>query len=61
MAAFDRVLSDIPEMDTALDNIRFGDNVVWRVSKLIHHKQAYAYLTTKLFFQGRRNHLVYSL
>ena len=34
MAAFDRVLSGIPEMDTALDNIRLGDNVVWRVSNL---------------------------
>jgi hypothetical protein len=34
MAAFDRVLSGIPEMDTALDNIRLGDNVVWRVSEL---------------------------
>ena len=34
MAAFDRVLSGIPEMDQALDNIRLGDNVVWRVSRL---------------------------
>lgn len=34
MAAFDRVKSGIPEMDTALDNIRLGDNVVWRVSDL---------------------------
>ena len=34
MAAFDRVLSGIPEMDKALDNIRLGDNVVWRVSDL---------------------------
>ncbi len=34
MAAFDRVLSGIPEMDTAFDNIRLGDNVVWRVSDL---------------------------
>ena len=34
MAAFDRVLSGIPEMDEALDNIRLGDNVVWRVSDL---------------------------
>ena len=34
MAAFDRVLSGIPEMDAALDNIRLGDNVVWRVSDL---------------------------
>ena len=34
MAAFDRILSGIPEMDSALDNIRLGDNVVWRVSEL---------------------------
>lgn len=34
MAAFDRVLSGIPEMDKALDNIRLGDNLVWRVSDL---------------------------
>lgn len=27
-------LSGIPEMDQALDNIRLGDNVVWRVSHL---------------------------
>lgn len=34
MAAFDRVLSGIPSLDKALDNIRMGDNVVWRVSDL---------------------------
>ena len=34
MAAFDRILSGIPEMDSAFDNIRLGDNVVWRVSDL---------------------------
>lgn len=34
MAAFERTLSGIPEMDTALDNIRLGDNVVWQVTKL---------------------------
>ena len=34
MAAFDRILSGIPEMDTAFDNIRLGDNVVWRVDDL---------------------------
>ena len=32
MASFDRVKSGIQEMDQALDNIRMGDNVVWRVS-----------------------------
>lgn len=34
MAAFDRIPSGIPEMDKVLDNIRLGDNVVWRVSDL---------------------------
>ena len=34
MAAFERVLSGIPQMDRALDNIRLGDNVVWQVTKL---------------------------
>ncbi len=34
MAAFDRIMSGIPEMDTALDGIRLGDNVVWRISEL---------------------------
>ena len=38
MAAFDPVLSGIPEMDKALDHIRLGDNVVWRVSKLEEFK-----------------------
>ena len=34
MAAFERILSGIPEMDDALDSIRLGDNVVWQVTKL---------------------------
>ena len=34
MAAFERVKSGIPAMDRVLDNIRLGDNVVWRVSDL---------------------------
>ena len=38
MAAFERVKSGIPEMDTALNNIRLGDNVVWRVSELSEFK-----------------------
>ncbi len=38
MAAFDPVLSGIPEMDGALHHIRLGDNVVWRVSGLEEFK-----------------------
>ena len=34
MAAFDRVMSGIPQMDERYDNIRLGDNVVWRVDSL---------------------------
>ncbi|MCM1282957.1 MAG: PEP/pyruvate-binding domain-containing protein [Muribaculaceae bacterium] len=34
MAAFERILSGIPEMDRALDSIRLGDNVVWQVTGL---------------------------
>lgn len=34
MAAFERVLSGIPEMDKSLDHIRLGDNVVWQVTDL---------------------------
>lgn len=34
MAAFDRVSSGFPDADKMLDNIRMGDNVVWRVSSL---------------------------
>ena len=34
MAAFERIKSGIPAMDRALDSIRLGDNVVWRVSDL---------------------------
>ena len=34
MAAFDRVLSGFPALDQAVDYIRMGDNVVWRVSGL---------------------------
>ncbi|MCR5357188.1 MAG: PEP/pyruvate-binding domain-containing protein [Lachnospiraceae bacterium] len=38
MAAFDRVLSGIPKMDENFDNIRLGDNVVWRVDDLSQFK-----------------------
>ena len=38
MAAFERVKSGISEMDAAFDNIRLGDNVVWRVSDLSQFK-----------------------
>ena len=34
MAAFERVASGIPQMDECFDNIRLGDNVVWRVDRL---------------------------
>lgn len=38
MAAFDRIMSGIPQMDGCFDNIRLGDNVVWRVDDLDQFK-----------------------
>ena len=38
MGAFGRILSGIPDMDRALDNIRLGDNVVFRVTELNEFK-----------------------
>ena len=34
MAAFEKVLSGMPALDQAVEYIRMGDNVVWRVSSL---------------------------
>ena len=34
MAAYEKVMSGLPALDQALDYIRMGDNVVWRVSSL---------------------------
>ena len=39
MAAFERISSGIPQMDKCLDNMRLGDNVVWRVSDLEEFRQ----------------------
>ena len=30
MAAFDKIRSGLPQMDEVLDNIRLGDNVVYK-------------------------------
>ncbi|MBE5957919.1 MAG: phosphoenolpyruvate synthase [Lachnospiraceae bacterium] len=38
MAAFDKIKSGINEFDDAIDSIRLGDNVVWRVSDLSEFK-----------------------
>ena len=34
MAAFDKILSGVAQMDDVLDFIRLGDNVVWQISDL---------------------------
>ena len=48
MAAFERVKSGIPEMDRAFDNIRLGDNVVFRVSDLSQLAAHYLFLIVLL-------------
>jgi len=42
MAAFEKIKSGISGLDSALDSIRLGDNVVWQVSDIaffLHHFQ----------------------
>ena len=39
MSGNDRIMSGIPEMDKVFDNIRLGDNVVWRVSELTEFRR----------------------
>lgn len=34
MAAFDKIKSGLPGLDTALQNIRLGDNVVWQLTNI---------------------------
>ena len=57
MAAFDRIESGIPAMDRALDNIRMGDNVVWRVSSLAQFRE-FAIPFAKQAIRDKRN-LIY--
>ena len=63
MAAFDRVLSGIPQMDDNIDNIRLGDNVVWRVDDLEQFGGGFPDrlglfpgLFRKVFFQDHLDH-----
>ena len=53
MAAFERVLSGIPQMDRALDNIRLGDNVVWQVSELSQFRRLAAVFARQAVQDGR--------
>ena len=60
MAAFDRVCSGIPQMDQVFDNIRLGDNVVWRVSELSEFKLLMEpYIRQAILFSV--NYLIYML
>ncbi|MCI1655368.1 MAG: PEP/pyruvate-binding domain-containing protein [Lachnospiraceae bacterium] len=52
MSAFERIQSGIPQMDQALDSIRLGDNVVWRVTDLEEFRQ----VVTPFVEQARNDH-----
>ena len=54
MAAFERVQSGFPEVDKMLDNIRMGDNVVWRVSSLDQFR-TFAQAFAKQAVKDKRN------
>lgn len=34
MSTFERIWSGLPGLDSMLDSIRMGDNVVWQVSSM---------------------------
>jgi len=53
MAPFERIRSGIPAMDDALDNIRLGDNVVWRVSDLSQFRQFAGPFVRQAILDGR--------
>ena len=38
MAAFEKVKSGMPGLDSVLDYIRLGDNVVWQVTDLEEYR-----------------------
>ena len=57
MGAFDKINSGIPELDTALNYIRLGDNVVWQVDSL-RTFQAFVEPFVKQAIQDGRN-LIY--
>ena len=49
MEAFERVKSGIESLDTLLDHIRLGDNVVWQINEL----KEYAYFVTHFVRQAK--------
>ena len=39
MSTFERIQSGLPGLDSMLDSIRMGDNVVWQVSSMDDYLQ----------------------
>lgn len=54
MAAFDRIKSGLPQVDTILDHIRIGDNVVWQVTEIDEFRY-FAELFVRQAVQDGRN------
>lgn len=51
MSTFERSLSGLPGLDSMLDSIRMGDNVVWQVSSM----DDYMHFVTPLYVQLRKD------
>jgi hypothetical protein len=54
MAAFERIKSGIPSMDTLLDNIRLGDNVVIQVSDLNDYRMIAGLFAKNCISEGKK-------
>jgi len=51
MSTFERSLSGLPGLDSMLDSIRMGDNVVWQVSSM----DDYMHFVIPLYAQLRKD------
>ena len=53
MSTFERIRSGLPGLDSMLDSIRMGDNVVWQVSSMDDYMHFVAPLCNQLYEEGK--------
>lgn len=53
MSTFERILSGLPGLDSMLDSIRMGDNVVWQVSSMDDYMHFVTPLCNQLHEEGK--------
>lgn len=53
MSTFERIRSGLPGLDSMLDSIRMGDNVVWQVSSMDDYMHFVTPLCNQLHEEGK--------